>query len=263
MASGQDLLHLARAAAERAGAYLRAVERPSDPRFWRAKGRSDFVTEVDRTAESIIAETLLAAEPSGRIVGEELTPEIAVDGLVWVVDPLDGTTNFLHDYPAWAVSIAAALDGVLEAGVVLHVPRGELFHAVRGGGAWLGARRLAVSPIEDPAFALVGTGFPFKQLDRLEAYQRQLAAILRGTSGVRRAGSAALDLCDVAAGRFEAFWEQRLAPWDVAAGMLLVREAGGRVTDFEGRDLGIEHAPVLAGNPAVHGWMLGVLDEKS
>jgi myo-inositol-1(or 4)-monophosphatase len=119
-----------------------------------------------------------------------------------------------------------------------------------------------VSPIDDPAFALVGTGFPFKHLDRLEAYQRQLAAVLRGTSGVRRAGSAALDLCDVAAGRFEAFWEQRLAPWDIAAGMLMVREAGGRVTDFEGRDLGIEHAPVLAGNPAVHEWMRVVLESE-
>jgi myo-inositol-1(or 4)-monophosphatase len=143
--------------------------------------------------------------------------------------------------------------------VVLNVPRDECFHAVRGGGAWLGERRLAVSTIAEPGFALVGTGFPFKHLDRLETYQHQFAAVITATSGVRRAGSAALDLADVAAGRFDAFWELRLAPWDIAAGTLLVREAGGRVTDLAGRDLGIEHAAVAAGNPAMHGWLLEVL----
>ena len=200
---------------------------------------------------------LLAAEPAGRIMGEELSPDAPADGLVWVVDPLDGTTNFLHDYPAYAVSIAAAVDGELQAAAVLDVTRGRLLHASRGGGAWDGERRISVSSIADPSLSLIGTGFPFKHLERLDEYQAQFASVLRATSGIRRAGAAALDLADVAAGRFEGFWELVLAPWDIAAGMLLVREAGGVVTDLEGNDPGLRHTGVVAGNPAVHEWLLG------
>ncbi|HXE57605.1 MAG TPA: inositol monophosphatase family protein [Gemmatimonadales bacterium] len=255
-----DLLHLARAAAGRAARYLRSVERPADPAGWTLKGHHDFVTAVDRTAEELIAEVLLGAEPGSRILGEELTPELgSPHGLVWVVDPLDGTTNFLHDFPAYAVSIAAAVDGVLEAAVVWHVPLDRVFHAARGRGAWEGQRRLEVSSIVEPSHALLGTGFPFKHLEHLDRYLDQLRRLLGRTSGVRRAGSAALDLADVAAGRFDGFWELMLAPWDIAAGTLLVREAGGRVTDLQGRDLGLEQSPVVAGNPAIHGWLLGAL----
>lgn len=256
MVSSLDLLHLARTAAERAGTYIRSVERPADPRAWTAKGVRDFVTDVDRTAERLISEVLLAAEPAARIVGEELSPEVVSEGLVWVVDPLDGTTNFLHGFPAYAVSIAAAVDGVLEAAVVLHVPHQELYFATRGGGAWLGERQLAVSTIDDPDFALVGTGFPFKDTRHLPAYQRQFGRVAARTAGIRRPGSAALDLVDVAAGRFDAFWEQRLFAWDIAAGLLLLREAGGVATDFEGRHIGAEHTAVVAGNPAMHAWLL-------
>ena len=253
-----DLLDLARSAAERAGEYLRGVARP-DQAEWVSKGRHDFVTEVDRTAERMITELLTAGAPGSRVVGEELAPEIVREGLAWIVDPLDGTTNFLHGFPAYAVSIAAAVDGRLEAGVVLDVPRNRASWATRGGGAWEDGRPLTVSPITDPSSALVGTGFPFKQLDRLEAYQRQFAAVIRGSSGVRRAGSAALDLVDVAAGRFDAFWELRLAPWDIAAGTLLVREAGGIITDLKGDDVEIAHTGVVAGNPALHRWLLETL----
>lgn len=220
------------------------------------------MTEVDRTAEAIIAEILLDAEPGSRIVGEELSPAVETRGLVWVVDPLDGTTNFLHGFPWFAVSIAAAVDGVLEAGVVVQIPRNETSWAVRGGGAWAGDRRLSVSTITDPDYALVGTGYPFKDVTRIDEYQRQFARVAAGTSGMRRAGSAALDLVSVASGEFEAFWEQRLAPWDTAAGTLLVREAGGLVTDFSGRDIGIEHTAVLAGNPAMHAWMMGAITPR-
>ena len=164
MVSSLDLLHLARAAAERAAGYLRGVERPADPSRWTLKGSRDFVTEVDRTAERIIAEVLLAAEPGSRIVGEELQPNVVTEGLVWIVDPLDGTTNFLHDFPSYAVSIAAAVDGVLEAAAIVDVPRAQVYTAARGGGAWQGERRLAVSAIDDPEFALIGTGFPFKEI---------------------------------------------------------------------------------------------------
>ena len=262
MVSALDLLHLCRTAAVRAADYLRSVERPQDPAGWTLKGSRDFVTEVDRAAETIVSEVLLAAEPGSRIVGEELSPELTTEGLVWVVDPLDGTTNFLHGFPCYAVSVAAAVDGELQAGVVVQVPRNEVFFASRGGGAWQDERRLAVSGIDDAAFALIGTGFPFKELSELEGYLAQLARVSARSSGIRRPGSAALDLADVAAGRFDGFWEQRLSAWDIAAGILLIREAGGLVTDFTGRDIGIEHTAVVAGNPAIHGWLLEVLNPE-
>lgn len=259
--SALDLLHVARTAAEGAAAYLRGVERPADPTRWTLKGSRDFVTEVDRTAERLITDVLLAAEPDSRIVGEELSPEVVAGGLVWIVDPLDGTTNFLHDFPSYAVSIAATVDGELQAGVVLHVPRQELYAASLGGGSWQGERRLSVSTITDPAFALIGTGFPFKDTAQLAEYQAQFGRVAARTSGIRRPGSAALDLADVAAGRYDGFWEQRLSAWDIAAGVLLIREAGGVVTDLEGRHLGAEHTPVVAGNPAIHAWLLDLLSE--
>jgi myo-inositol-1(or 4)-monophosphatase len=258
--SSLDLLHLAKTAAERAAAFLRGVQRPGDPTGWSLKGTRDFVTEVDRTAERMISETLLTSAPGGRIVGEELSPDVVTDGLVWIVDPLDGTTNFLHGFPSYAVSIAAAVDGVFEAGLVLNVARNEVYAAWRGGGAWLEGERLAVSAITNPEFALIGTGFPFRDVSKLEEYQRQFGRVAQATSGIRRPGAAALDLADVAAGRFDGFWEQHLSAWDIAAGCLLIREAGGRVTDYTGRDVGIEHTAVIAGNPAIHEWLLATLN---
>lgn len=258
--SALDLLHLAKLAADRAGTYLRAVERPGDPAAWTLKGARDFVTDVDRATERLIADVLLAAEPGSRLVGEELSPELVRDGLVWIVDPLDGTTNFLHGFPSYAVSIAAAVDGELQAAVVQQVPRQETFAAARGAGAWRGDQRVSVSAIQDPAFALIGTGFPFKDTTSLGDYLSQFARVAAQTSGIRRPGSAALDLADVAAGRFDGFWEQRLSAWDVAAGVLLVREAGGVVTDFSGRAIGAEHGPVIAGNPPIHEWLLRVVN---
>jgi len=259
MLSPIDLLLLAETAARRAGRFLAGVERPADPTRWTAKGHHDFVTDVDREAERLIGEVLLAGADEARLVGEELSPDGNLDGLVWLVDPLDGTTNFLHGYPAWSVSIAAARDGVLQAGIVFDVPRDRLYRASRGGGAWEDTRRLMVSSITEPQHALIGTGFPFKHLDRLDAYQKQFGTIMRSTSGVRRAGSAALDLADVAAGRFDGFWELMLAPWDIAAGILLVREAGGKVTDTSGREIGPEHTAVVAGNPRIHEWLMAVV----
>jgi len=235
------------------------VERPDSPSGWTLKGRRDFVTEVDRTAEGIIRNVLQNGSRGTRIIGEELSPDIVTEGLVWVVDPLDGTTNFLHGYPSYAVSIAAAMNGVLEAAVVHHVPRNETYHATRDGGAWIGNRRLQVSRINDPEYALIATGFPFRDLSGLDEYQKQFARVAAGTSGIRRPGAAALDLADVAAGRFDGFWEQHLSAWDLAAGCLLIREAGGVVTDFGGRDLGIEHSGVVAGNPGMHQWLLAIL----
>ncbi|HXI19630.1 MAG TPA: inositol monophosphatase family protein, partial [Gemmatimonadales bacterium] len=199
MPSAKDLLHLASATAERAGEYLRRVDRPRNPADWTAKGRADWVTDVDRSAEALIGEALRAGAPGSRIIGEELTPELATEGLVWIVDPLDGTTNFLHDFPVYAVSIAAAVDGVLEAAAVLHVPLGRLTTATRRGGTWEGGRRVAVSTITEPAHALVGTGFPYTGFTAMEEYLGQFDRVTRGVTGARRPGSAAIDLADVAA----------------------------------------------------------------
>jgi myo-inositol-1(or 4)-monophosphatase len=258
-----DLLNRARSAAERAASYIRGAERPFDPTGWTLKGRRDFVTQVDHQAEQIIVDLLRQETPQGHIIGEELSPNLVTEGLVWIVDPLDGTTNFLHGYPWYAVSIAAAVDGVLEAGVVHHIPRNEAYYAWRGGGSWLEGQRLRVSSIENPELALVATGFPFREFSRLAEYQRQFGTVAAGTSGIRRAGSAALDLADVAAGRFDGFWEQQLSAWDIAAGCLLIREAGGTITDFSGRNLGIEHAAVVAGNPKIHEWLVAALNSTS
>jgi myo-inositol-1(or 4)-monophosphatase len=259
MVSSLDLLHLARTAAERAARYLRGVERPSHPSGWTLKGSRDFVTEVDRRAEMLVSEVLLAAEPGSRIVGEELQPELVTEGLVWVVDPLDGTTNFLHDFPSYAVSIAGAVDGRLEVAAIVNVPMGDTYTASRGGGAWHGERQLAVSAIDDPAFALIGTGFPFKDTSHLEEYLEQFRRVAGRTSGIRRPGAASLDLTDIAAGRTDAFWEQHLSAWDIAAGILLIREAGGVATDFSGREVGVEHTGVVAGNPVIQEWLLDIL----
>ncbi len=218
------------------------------------------MTEVDRAGEALIAETLTRAVPGSRVVGEELTPELAASGdVVWIVDPLDGTTNYLHGYPQYAVSIGCVVSGALCVGVVHDVARDVVYRAATGVGAWLGDERLAVSAVREPQRALVGTGFPFKDQELLGAYLRQFAAVMTASSGVRRAGSAALDLADVAAGRFDAFWELSLAPWDVAAGVVLVREAGGRVTRLDGSEDVLGHGPIVAGNAALHAWLIALL----
>jgi myo-inositol-1(or 4)-monophosphatase len=252
----ERLARLAERAAARAGGYLLDVRRP-DPAEWTVKGHHDFVTDVDRTAERLIMQDLLAAEPDSRILGEELSPDgIDLEGLVWVVDPLDGTTNYLHGYPWWSVSIAAVRNGDVIAGTVFHVPAHRRYTAWLGGGAWCGSERLHVSPVTDPGQALIGTGFPFKTPDDLPDYLAQCARIFPATAGVRRAGSAAIDLATVAAGQFDGFWELTLAPWDTAAGIILVREAGGVITDLRGEPARVGHGGVIAGNPAMHAWLM-------
>jgi len=233
------------------------------PEKWSAKGRADFVTEVDRESEQLIAKILTEAVPGSLVVGEELSPTALTPGtrhqapVVWIVDPLDGTTNFLHRYPEYSVSIAAVFDGEIVAGCVYNVPMDNCFYASRGRGAFMDGRQLEVSTIRDPGHALIGTGFPFRDIEHLDTYQKQFAAVTRGTAGIRRAGSAALDLCDVAAGRFEGFWELRLAPWDVAAGVLMIAEAGGIVTSLDGSPhRPFEQSSILAGNRPIHQWLL-------
>jgi myo-inositol-1(or 4)-monophosphatase len=251
-------VHIAASAARRGAERIRTLA-PPDPARWDLKGQADFVTEVDREAERTIVAALLAETPGAAVLGEELSPEAVRAPLVWVVDPLDGTTNYLHRYPAYAVSIAAMVDGALAAAVVLDVERDVLYHATAGSGAWCGERRLAVSQVTAPSQALVGTGFPFKAQHLLPRYLRQFTTILRSSAGIRRAGSAALDLVDVALGCFDGFWELHLAPWDVAAGALIVREAGGVVTDETGSPDVVKHGAIVAGNADVHAWLMGVV----
>jgi myo-inositol-1(or 4)-monophosphatase len=224
---------------------------------WEEKGATDFVSAVDRAAEALIAETIAGRHPDAVLLAEEGSPDAdPARGLVFVADPLDGTTNFLHGFPWYAVSIAALEDGVVTAGAILNVPTGELFTATLGGGARRSGEPITVSTIDLPARSLIGTGMPFKDPALVDRYLEVLPAIMRSTAGVRRPGSAALDLADVACGRFDAFWEARLAPWDIAAGILLVREAGGVVTDFAGDPAPVAHTPIVAGNPAMHRWLL-------
>ena len=223
----------------------------------REKGRADLVTAVDEAAERAIAQIIHSAFPGDRIVGEELSSERVHTGRRWYVDPIDGTTNFVHGHPFVCASVAFA-DDEGPAAAVIHAPLlGELYHATRGGGAWRGGERLRVTRGGDPARSLLATGFPFKDgKGRLDAYMLLVADAVRGTRDVRRAGSAALDLAFVAAGRVDGFFELGLAPWDVAAGMLLVTEAGGRVTGWPGDvEPPLHTGRILASNGGIHSWL--------
>jgi myo-inositol-1(or 4)-monophosphatase len=274
VAERSELLRVALGAARAAVAVHREHLGTVGVERWGLKGAADFVTHVDRSAEARIVEQIRAAFPDHHVLAEEEASDRGHAGAVawsddaswtWIVDPLDGTTNYLHGYPEYAVSIAAARHGVLDAAVVINGATGAEFKAVRGGGAYLNGVRLHVSEITSLPRSLIGTGFPFKALDRLPEYSRQLEAALRATSGVRRAGSAALDLCHVAAGWFDGFWELTLAPWDVAAGTLIVREAGGVVTRLDGDPDVLGHGSILAGNPAIHaalGELLGQVEAR-
>jgi myo-inositol-1(or 4)-monophosphatase len=225
-----SLLDGARRAARRAARIHEEARGRQDPSRWSEKGRADFVTEVDLESERTIVSTLLDRFPGHQVLAEEGTDGTTVGHgapVRWIIDPLDGTTNWLHDYPEYAVSIAAEDAHGLRAAVVLNSATGELFEATRGSGSRRAGEPIAVSKLDDLHVALVGTGFPFKKLHVLPAYLETFARILRSTAGIRRGGSAALDLCNLACGRLDAFWEYWLMPWDVAAGALIVREAGG------------------------------------
>ena len=259
------LLDAAIAAAHDAAAAIRQHEPNRATLRWEEKSPSDFVSLVDRAAEERIAAAIAARVPDARLLSEESSPHLerVGEGVVFVVDPLDGTTNFLHGFPAYAVSIAAMVDGELRAAVIVDVPRHELFTATLGGGAFRDGLTISVSTITDPARALLGTGLPFKDHGQVAPYVARLPAIMKATSGLRRPGAAALDLASVACGRFDAFWEMMLAPWDVAAGILLVREAGGVVTDLGGVDSRVTHSGLVCGNPSMQPWLLDKLTNPS
>jgi myo-inositol-1(or 4)-monophosphatase len=237
---------------------------------WSEKGASDFVTAVDREAEAAVVAHTRGCCPDHEIMAEESTvlgddasirARVTAAEHLWLVDPLDGTTNYLHGYPAYAASVAVARGGELVAGAVVDGARGTEWLAWRGGGAWRDGERIGVSAIDRLDRSLVGTGFPFKVLHLLPGYLTQFDRVLRQVSGIRRAGSAALDLCHVADGRFDGFWELWLAPWDIAAGTMIVREAGGVVTTPAGDPDVRAGGAIVAGNPTIHSRLVTLLAE--
>jgi myo-inositol-1(or 4)-monophosphatase len=246
----------------RAADVVRKAEATLRELHWEVKAPADFVSEVDREAERALGQVIAERHPDAVLIAEEMSPLVTAGvDVTFVADPLDGTTNFLHGFPWYAVSIAALVEGTQVAAAVLNVANGDLFTSVLGSGSRRNGQPIRVSEIADPSRALVGTGFPFKHREGIGPYMAILPGIMQQVAGVRRAGSAALDLCDIACGRFDAFWELRLAPWDVAAGILLIREAGGVVTDLEGNPATVADGPIVAGNPRMHQWLLEQLGD--
>ena len=261
------MLNIAVKAARRAGSIINRAALDRTKLEIRSKRTNDFVTQVDKAAESAIIDIIRQAYPDHAVLGEESG---ATEGrnpggsaskaeYRWIIDPLDGTTNFIHGFPQYCISIALQHRGAIEHGVIYDPAKNELFTASRGSGAFLDDRRIRVTKCANLKDALVGTGFPFKEMSRLDLYFRQLRQVMQTCSGVRRAGAAALDLAYVAAGRMDAFWELGLSPWDMAAGALLIQEAGGMVGDLKGDAGWLESGDIAAATPKVFTQLLAAL----
>lgn len=246
------MLTMAVRAARAAGTVIsRATDHVADLTI-ESKQRNDFVSEVDRQAELAIIDILKRAYPDHQFLGEESGDSGQTDSAYrWIIDPLDGTTNFLHGLPHYSVSIALEYQGRIELGVIYNPSNQELYTAERGGGAFLNNRRIRVAGLRTLEGALLGTGFPFRPEQDVNAYLKTFRALHGPLAGIRRAGSAALDLAYVAAGRLDGFWEFGLQPWDMAAGILMVREAGGVVVDFAGKEAFMTSGNLIAANPKI------------
>ncbi len=262
------MLNVAIKAARRAGNIINRASLNSERIQVTRKQHNDFVTEVDQAAEAAIIETLKDAFPDHDFLGEETgqtnnhkNPEQGHH--VWIIDPLDGTTNFIHGFPQYAVSIALAVDGVLQQAVVYDPNRDELFTATRGAGAYLNNRRLRVAGRTKMSEALIGTGFPYREDQNVEDYLTIFAKMTRQCAGLRRPGAASLDLAYVAAGRLDGFFESGLKPWDMAAGVLFITESGGLVGNYAGEEGYLQSGEIMAANPRIFGQMVNVLREHS
>ena len=254
-------LAIAVKAARRAGNFINRSARDLDLLTVTTKGPKDFVSEVDRAAEAAIVETILGAYPDHAILAEEGTAKGANADAenLWIIDPLDGTTNFLHGFPQYCVSIALQHKGQVTQGVIYDPVRNDLFTATRGRGAFLNERRIRVSKRDHLRDCLVGTGFPFRDGSYLDTYLQMMKTMIEQTAGLRRPGAAALDLAYVAAGFYDGFWEVGLNAWDVAAGSLLVQEAGGLIGDLAGEGDFLYGGQVIAANPKVFAQMVNAL----
>ena len=259
------MINVAVKAARAAGAIINRAALDVESVRVSQKQVNDFVTEVDQAAEVAIIETLLAAYPGHGIWAEESgrTHGAQDSDYVWIIDPLDGTTNFIHGLPVYCVSIALAVKGKVEQAVIYDPTRNDLFTATRGRGAFLNDRRLRVSKRVRLQECLISTGFPFRQGDDFNTYLRMMGDVMQRTAGLRRPGAAALDLAYVAAGFTDGFFETGLQPWDVAAGSLLVTEAGGLVGNFTGEADFLEQKECLAGTPRIYGQLVGLLGKYS
>ena len=253
------MLTIAVRAARRAGSIINRASLDGGGLNVRSKRAKDFVTQVDQASEQAIIEIVRKAYPEHGFLAEESGASEQDAEFVWIIDPLDGTTNFIHGFPQYCVSIGIQQRGALAHAVVYDPARNELFTASKGRGAFLNDRRIRVSTLTKFGDALVGTGFPFKELGRLDLYTRQLQTMMQTCAGVRRAGAAALDLAYVACGRLDAFWELGLSPWDMAAGALLIVEAGGLVGDLKGDQGFLESGDIAAATPKVFPALLEAL----
>ncbi len=259
------MLNVAVKAARAAGAIINRAALDVEAVRVSQKQVNDFVTEIDQASEAVIIETLLTAYPGHGIWAEESGKEHGAKDSdhVWIIDPLDGTTNFIHGFPFYCVSIALAIKGRVEHAVVYDPTRNDLFTATRGRGAYLNDRRIRVSRRVRLGECLISTGFPFRPGDNFKEYMAMMGDVMQRTAGLRRPGAAALDLAYVAAGYTDGFFEKGLAPWDAAAGSLLVTEAGGLVGNLSGEADFLEQKECLAANPKIYGLLIGLIGKYS
>ncbi len=259
------MLNVAIKAARAAGAIINRAALDVEAVRVSVKQTNDFVTEVDQAAEAMIIETLLSAYPGHGILAEESGSEHGAKDseFVWIIDPLDGTTNFIHGFPFYCVSIALAVRGKVEQAVVYDPNRNDIYSASKGRGAYINDRRIRVAKRSRLQECLISTGFPYRPGDKLKPYLNMLGEVMSQCAGVRRPGAAALDLAHVAAGNSDGFFEAGLKPWDVAAGSLLVTEAGGLIGNFTGEADFMEQGECVAANPRIYGQLVGTLGKYS
>ncbi len=261
MEKNLDLEHIKQQVIEiskEVGRFIKTERKTFDRAKTEYKGVSNMVSYVDKEAERRFVERLLEIVPHAGVIAEEGTGKQKVGGLNWIIDPLDGTTNFIHGLPLFCTSVALVEDETPLVGVIYEVNLQECFHAIKGGGAWLDDERIYVSPVDTLEHSLIATGFPYSHLDRMPEYMKLLTEFIYKSHGFRRIGSAAVDLAYVACGRFEAFYEHNLNAWDVAAGALIVTEAGGQVSNFKNEQNYMFSGQILASGK-IHDEMLSVL----
>lgn len=253
------ILNIAVKAARRAGSVINRSSFDLDKLTIEQKGQNDFVSEVDRAAEAAIVQVIREAYPQHSILAEESGALDNNSEYQWIIDPLDGTTNYLHGFPQYCVSIALVVKGVVQHGVIFDPSRNDLFTASKGAGAFLNERRIRVSKTLNIKDALLGTGFPYKEFANFDRYLAVFKELTQKSAGIRRPGAAALDLAYVACGRYDGFWEQGLSPWDVAAGGLMILEAGGLIADFNGEGNWLHDGTLVCGTPKVFAPMLATI----
>jgi myo-inositol-1(or 4)-monophosphatase len=259
MGNGSEFLTVASGAARQAGEVILDGLGRLTRKDIHQKKASDYVTTVDRRSEEVIIEAIRGHFPGHSFLAEESLKEDETEGYRWIIDPLDGTTNFIHGYPMFSVSVALQHQGEIILGVVVDPLRNELYTAEKGRGAYLNGTRLNVSEVTSLEECLITTGFPFRNKDKLDLYLRAFRKIFLSVSAIRRAGSAALDLAHLAAGRCDGFFEFGLAPWDTAAGSILIKEAGGIISDFGGGSEYLSTGNIVAGTRTVHMELLGMI----